>query len=201
MASRNGHFFVLDRATGKNLVSSEYVKTNSSLGYDEKGQPIPNPAKRPQVAGALVTPNQGGATNWFSPSFSPLTGLFYVNASRAFSVWYIYDASDDPMGWGGTDRGGYAEQGQLKAIDYRTGKIRWSVPRYGGNSGLLTTAGNVLFGSGAIGLAAYDATTGTALWDSRIGNVTNGPITYELDGRQYVVAGAGGRMAAFVLNP
>ncbi len=152
MASRNGHFFVLDRVTGKNLVSAEYVKTNWSLGYDERGQPIPNPQKQPQVAGALVTPNQGGATNWFSPSFSPLTGLFYVNASRAFSVWYIYDASDNPMGWGGTDRGGYAEQGQLKAIDYRTGKIRWSVPRYGGNSGLLTTAGNVLFGSGASGL-------------------------------------------------
>ncbi len=201
MASRNGHFFVLDRVTGKNLVSAEYVKTNWSLGYDERGQPIPNPAKRPQVAGALVTPNQGGATNWFSPSFSPLTGLFYVNANRAFSVWYIYDASDNPMGWGGTDRGGYAEQGQLKAIDYRTGKIRWSVPRYGGNSGLLTTAGNVLFGSGANGLAAYNATTGEPLWDSRIGNVTNGPITYELDGRQYVIAGAGARLAAFVLNP
>ncbi|AMY11520.1 Quinohemoprotein ethanol dehydrogenase type-1 precursor [Luteitalea pratensis] len=201
MASRNGHFFVLDRTTGKNVVSSEYVKTNWSLGYDEKGQPIPNPAKKPQVAGALVTPNQGGATNWFSPSFSPQTGLFYVNATRAFSVWYIYDASDNPMGWGGTDRGGYAEQGQLKAIDYRTGKVRWSVPRYGGNSGLLSTAGNVVFGSGGNGLAAFNATTGEALWDSRIGNVTNGPITYELDGRQYVIAGAGGRLAAFVLNP
>ena len=58
--------------------------------------------------------------------------------TRAFSVWYIYDASDNPMGWGGTDRGGYAEQPQLKAIDYKTGKIRWSIPRYGGNSGLLT---------------------------------------------------------------
>ena len=68
-ASRNGKFFVLDRTTGKAIVSTEYVKTNWSLGYDEKGQPIPNPAKRPQVAGALVTPNQGGATNWFSPSF------------------------------------------------------------------------------------------------------------------------------------
>ncbi|BCS34495.1 quinoprotein ethanol dehydrogenase [Luteitalea sp. TBR-22] len=201
LAARNGHFFVLDRLTGKNLVSAEYVKTNWSKGYDAKGQPIPNPDKRPQVAGALVTPNQGGATNWFSPSFSPQTGLFYVNASRAFSVWYVYDASDNPMGWGGTDRGGYAEQGQLKAIDYKTGKVRWSVPRYGGNSGLLSTAGNVVFGSGANGLAAFNATTGQALWDSRIGNVTNGPITYELDGRQYVVAGAGSRLAAFVMNP
>jgi alcohol dehydrogenase (cytochrome c) len=148
----------------------------------------------------LVTPNQHGATNWYSPSFSPQTGLFYVNANRAFSVWYIYDPSENPMGWGGTDRGGYAEQPQLKAIDYRTGNIRWSVPRYGGNSGLLSTAGNLLFGAGAQGIAAYNATTGEALWDSRIGNVTNGPITYELDARQHVVVGAGTRLAAYVLN-
>ncbi len=199
-ASRNGKFFVLDRTSGKAIVSSEFIKTNWSLGFDEKGQPIPNPEKRPQIAGALVTPNQGGATNWFSPSFSPQTGLFYVNATRAFSVWYIYDPSDNPMGWGGTDRGGYAEQPQLKAIDYKTGHIRWSIPRYGGNSGLLSTAGNVVFGSAASGIGAYNATTGTPLWNSRIGGITNGPITYELDGKQYVVAAAGSRFVAFVLH-
>ena len=65
IAARNGHFFVLDRTNGKAIVSTEYIKTNWSLGYDERGQPIPNPAKRPQIAGALVTPNQGGATNWY----------------------------------------------------------------------------------------------------------------------------------------
>jgi alcohol dehydrogenase (cytochrome c) len=200
-ASRNGKFFVLDRATGRSIVSTEFIKTNWSFPrLDERGQPIPNPAKRPQIAGALVTPNQGGATNWFSPTFSPQTGLFYVNATRAFSVWYIYDPSDNPMGWGGTDRGGYAEQGQLKAIDYKTGEIRWSIPRYGGNSGLLSTAGNVIFGSAASGIGAYNATTGAPLWNSRIGGVTNGPITYELDGQQYVVAAAGNRFVAFVLN-
>ena len=148
-----------------------------------------------------MTPNQGGATNWYPPSYSPQTGLFYVNATRAFSVWYIYDASENPMGWGGTDRGGYTEQPQLKAIDYKTGKIRWSIPRYGGNSGVLSTAGNVLFNAAAGGIGAYNATTGEPLWNSRIGNsVTNGPITYELDGLQYVVAGAGARLVAFVLN-
>jgi acido-empty-quinoprotein group A len=200
-ASRNGKFFVLDRATGKAVVSSEYIKTNWSLGHDDQGVPIPNPAKHPQVAGALVTPNQGGATNWYPPSFSPQTGLFYVNANRAFSVWYLYDVSENPMGWGGTDRGGYSEQPQLKAIDYKTGEIRWSIPRYGGNSGLLSTAGNVLFGSAAGGIGAYNAATGEALWNSRLGNsVTNGPITYQLDGLQYVVAGAGSRLVAFVLN-
>ena len=56
-ASRNGHFFVLDRTNGKSIVSSEFVKTNWSLGYDKRGQPIPNPAKMPQIDGALVSPN------------------------------------------------------------------------------------------------------------------------------------------------
>ena len=62
-----------------------------------------------QLDGALVSPNQGGAANWPPPTFSPQTGLFYVNATRAWSVYYIYDPGDNPMGWGGTDRGGYGE--------------------------------------------------------------------------------------------
>jgi alcohol dehydrogenase (cytochrome c) len=200
-ASRNGHFFVLDRTNGKAIVSADYNRTNWSLGYDDKGQPIPNPEKKPQIPGALVTPDQGGATNWYPPSFSPQTGLFYVNTNRAFSVWYIYDPGENPMGWGGTDRGGYAEQGQLKAIDYKTGKIRWSIPRYAGASGVLSTAGNVLFSAAAAGVGAYNATTGAPLWNARVGSpMSNGPITYELDGLQYVVAGAGNRLVAFVLN-
>jgi alcohol dehydrogenase (cytochrome c) len=199
-ASRNGQFFVLDRTNGKAIVSSEFVKTNWTLGYDPKGQPIPNPAKDPQIDGALVSPNQGGAANWPSPSFSPLTGLFYVNATRAFSVYYIYDPDENPQGWGGTDRGGYSEQ-MLQAIDYRTGKIRWS-HRWdsGTHLGILTTAGNVLFTGGSGGLEALDAATGDALWHSRIGTVTNGPITYEMDGLQYVICSSNTAIAAFVLN-
>ena len=159
-ASRNGHFFLMDRATGKSIVSTEFVKTNWSLGYDERGQPIPNPAKMPQIDGALVSPNQGGAINWQSPSFSPATGLFYVNANRAFSVYYIYDPSDNPAGWGGTDRGGYSES-MLQAIEYATGKIRWTHPwKSGGSTGILSTAGNVLFTGGSGGLEALNATTG-----------------------------------------
>jgi glucose dehydrogenase len=141
--------------------------------------------------------------------FSSLAKINAANVRHLSLAWIydlpaagiIYDPSDNPMGWGGTDRGGYAEQPQLKAIDYATGKIRWSVPRYGGNSGILTTAGNVLFNAAAAGIGAYNATTGEALWNARLGNsVTNGPITYELDGLQYVIAGAGSRLVAFVLN-
>ena len=202
-AARNGHYFLLDRTTGKAIVSSEYVKGNWSKGYDAKGQPIPAPEKMPQIAGALVSPNQGGATNWQSPSFSPQTGLYYVSSARAFSIYYIYDPSDNPMGWGGSDRGGWAES-MLQAIDYKTGKIRWS-HKWEGNaprSGVISTAGNVVFTGGASNdLVALDATTGQALWHSILNtSISNGPITYELDGRQYVVAAAGDTLWTFVMN-
>jgi alcohol dehydrogenase (cytochrome c) len=201
-ASRNGYFFVLDRATGQAIVSTEFVKTNWSRGHDGKGQPIPDPAKQPQVDGALVSPDQSGATNWQSPSFSPRTGLFYVSASRAFSVWYLYDASDNPAGWGGTDRGGWGEA-MIEALDYRTGTVRWSHrwPPGTARAGILTTGGDVLFTSGAGGIEALDARTGEPLWHSRLGApVTNAPITYVLDGLQYVTVAASGTVFSFVLN-
>jgi alcohol dehydrogenase (cytochrome c) len=201
-AARNGHFFVLDRATGQALVSSEFVRTNWAKGYDKKGQPIPDPAKMPQVDGALVTPNQGGATNWPPPSFSPETGLFYVSASRAFSVYYLYDTSDNPQGWGGTDRGGHSEY-MVQAIDYRDGKVRWSHKwEASGLSGLLSTAGNLLFTGDGSGnnFVALDARTGEPLWHAGLGAaVSNGPITYELDGTQYVIVGAGDTLWAFAM--
>ena len=118
------------RADGKPGVD-RHVFTNWSKGFDERGQPIPDPAKDPQIDGSLVTPNQGGATNWPPPTFSPKTGLFYVSAAQAYSVWYIYDAGDNPQGWGGTDRGGW-QQNMLQAIDYKTGKVRWSHKWEGG---------------------------------------------------------------------
>jgi alcohol dehydrogenase (cytochrome c) len=201
-AARNGHYFLLDRTTGKALVSAEFVKTNWTLGYDEKGQPRPDPAKMPQPDGTLVTPNIGGATNWQSPSFSPLTGLLYVSAVRGYGIFYLYDTSDNPMGWGGGERGGWS-QSMVQAIDYKTGKIRWT-HNWDGNvrAGMVSTAGNVLFTGGPSNdIVALDATNGRALWHAGInGSISNGPITYELDGRQYVVAASGDVLWSFVLN-
>ncbi len=201
-ASRNGYFFVLDRTNGQNLITSEFVKTNWAKGLDSKGQPIPNPAKQPQLDGALVSPNQGGAANWPPPSFNPETGLFYVNASRAYSVYYIFDPDDNPQGWGGTDRGGWSEA-MLQAVDYKTGKIRWSHKWEGGGarSGVLSTAGNLVFaGDASNNFVALDARTGVPLWHANLGSsVSNGPMTYELDGTQYLVVGAGDTLYAFVM--
>jgi alcohol dehydrogenase (cytochrome c) len=202
-ASRNGWFFVLDRTTGKNYTSSQFVKTNWAKGVDAKGQPIPNPKKEPQTDGALVSPNQGGAANWPPPSFSPQTGLFYVNATRAFSIYYIFDTDEKPEGWGGNDQGGWAES-MLQAIDYKTGKIRWSHKweTSGVRSGVLSTAGNLVFaGDPANNLVALNAETGQPIWHANLGTgMTNAPITYELDGKQYLVVGAGDRLYAFVMH-
>lgn len=202
-ASRNGKFFVLDRTDGTALVSSDYVVTNWAKGFDAKGQPIPDPKKDPQIDGSLVTPNQGGATNWPPPSFSPKTGLFYVSAAQAYSVWYIYDPGDNPQGWGGTDRGGWS-QNMIQAIDYTTGKVKWTHKWEGGGmSGLLSTAGNVLFsGDGSSGnFVALHAATGEPLWHAGVRtSVSNGPITFEMDGLQYVMVGAGDTLWSFVLR-
>jgi len=202
IAARNGKFFVLDRTTGKALISTEFVKTNWSLGYNAKGEPIPNPEKRPSTEGTLVSPNQGGATNWYPPTFDPQTGLFYVNSNRAFSVYYLYDASDNPQGWGGNDRGGYSTS-QLQAIDYQTGKLKWSHQwESGSTSGLLSTAGGVLFtgGPGAT-FEALNAATGAPLWHTHLLSGVNAPpSTWELDGKQYVIVGGGDMLYAFILN-
>jgi alcohol dehydrogenase (cytochrome c) len=202
-ASRNGFFFVLDRTNGKNIVTKDYARTNWSKGIDAKGQPIPNPAKEPQIDGALVTPNQAGAANWPPPSFSPQTGLFYVNTSRGFSVYYIYDDDEKPEGWGGNDRGGHVEA-MMQAIDYKTGNIRWSHKWEGAGirSGVLSTAGNLVFaGDPSNNLVAFNATTGGLLWHANLGAaLSNGPMTYELDGEQYLVVGAGDTLIGFVMH-
>jgi alcohol dehydrogenase (cytochrome c) len=201
-ASRNGYFFVLDRTNGEHIVTSQFVRTNWAKGVDGRGQPIPNPAKQPQTDGALVSPNQGGAVNWPPPSFSPQTGLFYVNATRAFSEYYIYDPGHKPEGWGGNDRGGWAES-MLQALDYKTGKICWSHKWEGSGvrSGVLSTAGNLVFtGDPAYNLVALNAKTGEPLWHANLGEgVSNGPITFALDGTQYLVTGAGDTLYAFAM--
>jgi alcohol dehydrogenase (cytochrome c) len=198
-ASRNGYFFVLDRTTGKNVLTKPFIKTNWASGIDSKGQPTPDPAKEPTPAGTLVSPNSSGASNWYPPSLNPQTGLFYVSSNRSFSMFYLTDLADKPQGWGGNDRGGYSES-YLQAIDYRTGQVKWMHRWYGGGlSGLLSTAGGLLFsGDTANHLVALNPSTGDILWHAGLtANVSNGPITYEIDGRQYLVVGAGDTLYGF----
>jgi len=203
-ASRNGYFFVLDRATGKRLVGGPFIDTvNWAKGFDAKGQPIGNPAKFPTTDGVLVSPSSNGATNWQAPSFSPQTGLFYVGTSRSYSMFYLTDTDDHPEGWGGLDSGAGSDGNALLAIDYKTGKTVWrhDWPSGGGVVNNLSTAGKLLFTSNASNLIAFQAATGKILWHSGLMAAPSaGPITYMLDGKQYLLVAAGDSLYAFTVN-
>jgi alcohol dehydrogenase (cytochrome c) len=206
-ADRNGYFFALDRVTGEHLVTAKYSPTvNWVKEINAKGQPIRDPEKDSTVPGSLVSPNNGGATNWPPATYSPDTGLFYVPTSDNYAMYYLTET--DPrgaMGLGGKDEQPVAVVGSyLSAIDYRTGKVAWR-HKYpgggGGGAGLLTTAGKLLFGGDISGnLIAYDPADGKILWHSHLGAVTNAPETYMLDGHQYLLVASGNALFAFYLQ-
>jgi alcohol dehydrogenase (cytochrome c) len=138
-----------------------------------------------------------------APSFDPQTGLFYVNARRIFSIFYL-TATGKAEGWGGRDRNLWANS-TLRALDYRTGKVVWNHEIGSGESiaGILTTAGHLLFSADNSGnLVALDPATGKALWHLNAGGRTAAsPMTYELDGRQYVILAVQDILYAFALPP
>ncbi|HEY3837577.1 MAG TPA: acido-empty-quinoprotein group A [Bryobacteraceae bacterium] len=205
-AARNGYFFVLDRTTGERLVSTKYGSmTNWAKGVNKEGAPEHDPIKDATVGGALVSPTSDGTVNWQPPAYSPETGLFYVPEDNGFSLFYLTDL--DPrgsMGLGGKEEVQIGTTGNyLSAIDYRTGKVVWRHRYYGngGGGGLLATAGGLLFAcDGSGNFIAFDAKTGNPIWHTRIGNTTNAPQTFMLDGHQYVTVATGDTMWAFVLN-
>ncbi len=207
-AARNGYLFVLDRTDGKNILSKPFVPLNWSKGVGANGEPIPNVASEPTVDGSLLSIPAGGGTNWMPPSYNPQTGLFYVNATVGYSVFYLTDPSKRPEGYGGEGRNLWAQH-VLEAIDVKTGDIRWRHPYTTADSvggglggpGTLTTAGNLLFTGDYNGnLIAYNAANGTILWHfPMLTSLSNGPETYMLDGRQYLVAGAGDTLYVFAL--
>jgi len=199
-AGKNGLFFVLDRTNGEALVSTAFVPANWLSGFDKRGVPIPRPDKDPQPDGVLVTGGVG--TNWQAPSFDPETGLFYVNSREAMGVFYLTMPGKTAEGWAGRDFF-LSSKSMLKAIDYQTGKVRWTADTAGrgGQSGILTTAGHLLFtADSSANLVALDAATGKTLWHMYPGgSLGTGPLTYELDGRQYVIFAVDGVVYGFAL--
>lgn len=208
-AARNGYFFVVDRLTGEHLLTSKISNTVNwaETKLDSDGHPVRIPAKDFDVAGALVSPANQGTVNWPPPAFSPQTGLFYVQTTDSYAMYYL--TTLDPrgaMGLGGKDEQSLGSMGSyVTALDYKTGKIAWQhrypgVANYGVQNGILTTAGHLLFAGDPSGnLVAYNPQDGKQLWHSRIG-VSNAPETYLLDGHQYVLSGAGHMVFAFRLN-
>lgn len=208
-ADRNGYFYVVDRLTGEHLLTSKFSDTvNWVKEINAKGQTIRDPAKDSSVPGSLVSPNNYGATNWPPAAYSPDTGLFYVPQSDTYAMYYLTET--DPrgaMGLGGKDEQMVASMGSfLTAIDYKTGKITWrhrypGVGGGGGGNGILATAGKLVFAGDVSGnLVAYDAANGKILWHARLGQISNAPQTYMIDGKQYLLVAAGDALYSFYLQ-
>ena len=190
-ASRNGYYFVLDRTTGKSLLTTPFSAANWASGIDKDGRPTPAPEKEPSRDGRLVAPDEGGGTNYRSPSLDPATGLFIVSARDAYGI-YFYKEEHGKYGWAGADYGVHAK-GFIRAIDFRTGEIRWNHD-VGGNpgAGVLTTKTGLIFtGDSSGNVLALRTSDGATLWHAALGSVGNSPITYELDGRQHLLVGGG----------
>jgi alcohol dehydrogenase (cytochrome c) len=209
-AARNGYFYLLDRTNGKHLLTSKFSEAaNWAEVIDSTGHVLRNPEKDNTIPGSLVSPTNGGATNWPPPSFDPQTNLFYVTLYEGYSMYYL--TLENPrllMGLGGSEQDGVGSLGtSIVAIDYQTGKVvqKWRVPGSnigfgGGLTGLLTTAGHLLFDGVEDDLVAFDVTSLKPLWHSHIGDVQNAPETYMLGGRQYVLVAASGSVYAFYLQ-
>ena len=202
-ASRNGLYFLLDRTNGQYLAAAPFIDQTWTTGVDAHGRPMAKPEATPTPDGALVEPGSDGATNWMAPSFDPQTNLFYVTARRIFSIYY-QTVTGKAEGWGGRDRNLWANS-TIRALDYRTGKVVWNheTGESENLAGILTTAGHLLFSADTSGnLLALDPATGKTLWHVNAGGrMAASPMTYELDGRQYLIAAVQDALYAFALPP
>ena len=223
-ANRNGFFYVLNRETGRFLTGRAFIQLNWAEGLDDSGRPI----ETPQPPGAPTYPGVQGATNWYSPSYSPRTELFYISAWENYSTIFAGAPQDYVAGqrFVGTDTSRRRDpdapppvpgltrgpinswtdavgNGAVLALDALTGEERW---RYRLtdviSSGILTTATDLLFTGARSGyFQALDARTGRLLWKASLGGqLVNGPISYEVDDKQYVAAIAGSSLSTFALR-
>jgi alcohol dehydrogenase (cytochrome c) len=215
-ANRNGFFYVFDRASGSFLLGRPFVKQNWATGLDDKGRPI----LAPLPEGTPVYPGVQGGTNWYSPSYSPRTGLFYLSAWEDYSTIFLRQAMPHVAGqrfMGGRARSGTpplrrgainawteeAGHGAVLAIDPKTGERKWAFTMHDvTDSGILTTAGDLLFSGGREGyFFALDARNGALLWKATVGGqVGAAPISYQVDRRQYVSIAAGNVLFTYALR-
>ena len=209
-ANRNGFYYVIDRVTGKFIKGVPFVKETWATGLDANGRPILAPDQQPTLgAGTLVYPSITGGVDWTSPSYSPQTGLFYVSAHETGAYFIKGTGKIEPgppkgiVGGGGIRAlAGEQSYGAIRALEATTGKRAWEfkllspawVP-------VLSTAGGLVFsGSDEGNFFALDAETGKPLWDIQMGHsARSNPISYEVDGKQYIFVTAGNVYIAFTL--
>ncbi|HKE09183.1 MAG TPA: PQQ-binding-like beta-propeller repeat protein, partial [Candidatus Acidoferrum sp.] len=205
-ANRNGFFYVLDRTNGQFLFAKPYATQTWAKSIGSAGKPVILPASAPSEEGVRTCPGAAGATNWMSPSYSPQTSLFYVSVREQCDVFYTHRqpfvAGRPYIGSVYMPAAKEKDWGAVRAIDPKTGEIRWEYKEFsapwGGN---LSTAGHLVFTGDLEGnLIALDADTGKHLWHFQTGAaIYAAPITYELGGRQYVAIPSGTTLLTFAL--
>ena len=202
-ANRNGFLYVLDRAAGKPLLATKMVdKLNWASGISPVDwTPQLLPANETDMKGVKTAPAVRGATNWYSTAYSPATRLYYVMTVEDYT---IYRKAEDG-GYGRYNNPNDPPQKILRAFDIDTGKVAWQIvfpgPVQTNYSGVLSTAGGLLFfGESTGGFAAVDARTGKYLWHFETNRpMKASPMTYAVNGRQYVAIAAGSNVLAFAL--
>jgi alcohol dehydrogenase (cytochrome c) len=214
-ADRNGHFYVLDRATGAFLAATPFVYQNWNTGFDPKGRPMAAPGSNSSADGSYyVYPSLVGGTNFQAPSYSAATGLFYLEY-RESGQQYIsraspFEAGRQYIGSNNTiERSAQPKPGEpapsagIKAIDPDSGRTVWDfkIDQPSLTNGVVATAGNVVFGTIRDGnIVALDAKSGQHLWHFQTGaNMAASPISYAVGGQQFVAVAAGNVVYAFSL--
>lgn len=206
-ANRNAFYYVLDRTNGEFLLAKQFTKQNWAKRIDERGRPVPNPETEPSVKGALVYPDDDGSANWFNPSYSPRTRLFYQSVREKGALYFRTETKYEPgrLYLGATKRDLPDEEGYgtIRAWDALTGDEKW---RFRLQSppwcGLLATAGDLVFSGSMEGdFFALDATSGKILWRTQTGGeVWANPMSYLFDGRQHIAIAAGNAMIVYRLE-
>ncbi len=204
VANRNGFYYVLDRETGDYLTATPYAKQTWADRIDAKGRPVMRPGNEPSVEGTTVFPNLQGSANWYSPSYSPQTKLFYQFTREMSTTYYLgqakYTAGQPYTAGGGTAVNGDDAYAAVRALEGTTGKLKWEFKLLQpGMDGLLSTAGGLVFGGTEEGnFFALDAETGKPLWDLQLGGpIHANPMSFGIDGKQYVAIAAGWTLYVF----
>ena len=215
-AHRGGFYYVLDRTTGQFLFGTPFAKVTWASGLDENGHPIRNPGIDPTEEGVALWPGVQGATNWYSPSYNPETGLFYLTAWENKG---LYRKDDAEYNAGDLFLGGVPEMdlpeepgyGAVRALDPKTGRKVWDFELVGKPwSGVLSTASKLVFAGSHEGyFYALDGESGKELWRVYLGGsdlgslggaaMSTSPITYLVNGRQHVSMASGHALFTFEL--
>src|SRR5580765_5453313 len=205
-ANRNGFYYILDRTNGEFLQATPFVSGVDWGTVDPKtGKGLPDPAHEPTVKGTITCPSTAGATNWPSPAYNPATGLFYVTATEGCGVNTLASsAPDSETSYLESPRDKESWQLYTRAIDAKTGAIKWDYKQVRSNHygpGLLTTEGGIVFSPEQFGqVSVLDARTGRSLWHYNTGDlITASPLTYSVDGHQYLAIASGTNILTFGL--